>query len=123
MKLDKFAKGASKIELQIDDKEVKFKKNNANKPVAIDWPGSIGIAKISLFPKINWNNTEISREGAWGFYRLLDTAEINSSSTSDRTEVIFTMGRREVVMNLLSGSVLNPFSLKSINSFKCLKAF
>ena len=124
LKFDKFAKGVSKIELQIDDKEVKFKKNGgANKPIAIDWPGSIGIAKISLFPKINWNNTEISREGAWGFYRLLDTAEINSSSTSDRTEVIFTMGRREVVMNLLSGSVLNPFSLKSINSFKCLKAF
>ncbi|MDC0040128.1 hypothetical protein OAJ00_02695, partial [Paracoccaceae bacterium] len=61
--------------------------------------------------------------GPWAFYRLLDLAEIQNTDISDRTKIIFKVGRREVILNLLSGSVLNPFSLKDIASFSCPKGF
>ena len=123
LKIDKLGKGIGKVELQIDDIDLKIRKRTVSKPIAVEWPGSVGVAMISLFPKANWNNTEINKEGAWAFYRLIDNGELEQSQVSDRTKIIFTIGRREITFNLLSGSVLNPFSLKPISSFSCPKEF
>ena len=124
LKVDKMDRQISKLELTIDDLNLKLKGRGAgSKPVAVKWPGEVGVAGLSLFPKINWNNTEVTTDGPWAFYRLLDMAEIQGAGSSDRTKIIFQLGRREIILNLLSGSVLNPFSLKGIAAFSCPKGF
>ena len=125
LKVDQMDRQISKIELTVDDMVLKLKRrgSSGSKPVAVKWPGEVGVASLSLFPKLNWTNTEISKEGPWAFYRLLDLAEIQNTDISDRTKIIFKVGRREVILNLLSGSILNPFSLKDIASFSCPKGF
>lgn len=119
--LDPKAKG---VLLEIDGAQVGFKHRDGQPtPVAVKWPGSIGLARVTFEPQTRKTENQISRDGPWAWYRLLDGAEIRKTNVSDRNRVIFNIGGRIAIFQLQSGSVLNPFALPALSKFSCPKSF
>ena len=81
------------------------------------WPGTRSRARIAFTPQIA-GASSITREGTWAWFRLLDAAQI-SGSASDRFSVTFTVGSRSASFQLQAGSVINPFNLRALESFRC----
>ena len=114
---------AKSVLLEIDGQKIGFEHRSGQpNPVAVTWPGSVGLARITFQPdKKNIENT-LSRDGPWGWFRLLDAAEVRRTNVSDRKRVIFNVGGRIAIFQLLSGSVINPFALPALGKFSCPKS-
>ena len=87
----------------------------------ITWPGQTGSLRnrVAFTPPRPDVNNAIQKDGPWGWFRLLDTAEIRRTNVSDRNSVIFNLGGRIAVFQLRAGSALNPFTISSLGSFAC----
>lgn len=114
---------AQNVTLEIDGQQVAFKHSDAPRPFAINWPGAVGNARITFQPVESGSGNSLGRDGPWGWFRLLNAAEIRSTNVSDRTRVIFNIGGRISIFQLQSGSVLNPFALAALGKFSCPKSF
>ena len=91
-------------------------------PVAITWPGSVGLARITLEPARKDVENRISKDGPWAWFRLLDRAAVRRTNVPDRKRVNFTVGDRLAIFDLQSSSVLNPFALPALSKFSCPKS-
>ncbi len=114
---------AKSVSLEIDGQRVAFAHRGGQpNPVAVTWPGSVGLARISFQPNRKNIESTLSRDGPWGWFRLLDAAEVRRTNVSDRKRVIFNVGGRIAIFQLQSGSVLNPFALPALSKFSCPKS-
>lgn len=114
---------AQEVNLSVDGQDVVFKHSAAPTPVAINWPGSVGAARVLFAPAAANVGNSLSRDGPWAWLRLLSAAEIRRTNVSDRSRVIFNVGGRIAIFQLQSGSVLNPFALPALTKFSCPKSF
>lgn len=115
---------AKEVALEIDGQSVTFAhRDGAPKPVAITWPGSVGLARVVLQPPSRDAGNAISRDGPWALFRLLSAAEIRRTNVSDRNRVIFNVGGRIAIFELQASSVYNPFALQALSKFACPKTF
>ena len=115
---------AQQVTLEIDGQPGQFKHSDgAPKPVAIKWPGSVGMARVVFQPPVDNIGNALTRDGPWGWFRLLNAAEIRRTNVSDRNRVIFNVGGRIAIFQLQSGSVLNPFNLPALSNFSCPTSF
>lgn len=115
---------AKAVTLEIDGQAVTFKhRGGLPTPLAVSWPGSVGLARVVFQPSSNRVESVLSRDGPWGLFRLLDAAEVRRTNVSDRKRVIFNVGGRIAIFQLQSGSVLNPFSLPALSKFSCPSSF
>ncbi|MCB2135304.1 MAG: type VI secretion system membrane subunit TssM [Rhodobacteraceae bacterium] len=115
---------AKSIVLEIDGQLVSFKHSDGQaRPVAITWPGSVGLARVSFEPSSSNSESTLSKDGPWAWYRLLDSAEIRKTNVSDRSRMIFNVGGRIAIFQMQSGTVLNPFALAALSKFSCPKSF
>lgn len=114
---------AKEIILEIDGQTVKFSHKDAPKPFAINWPGSVGMARVTLQPVRKDVGNSLGRDGPWAWFRLLSAAELRRTNVSDRNRVIFNIGGRIAIFQMQSGSVLNPFALPALSEFSCPKSF
>ena len=115
---------AQKVTLEIDGQTVEFQhKQGAPKPVAMKWPGAVGIARVVFQPPANNTGNAVSKDGPWGWFRLLSAAELRRTNVSDRSRVIFNIGGRIAIFQMQSGSVINPFNLPALSKFSCPKNF
>jgi len=114
---------AKAVTLEIDGQPVAFAhKGGAPNPVAITWPGSVGLARVTFEPQKRNIESQLTRNGPWGWFRLLDAAEVRRTNVSDRKRVIFNIGGRIAIFQLQSGSVINPFALPALSKFSCPKS-
>lgn len=114
---------AKSVSLEIDGQKVEFAHRSGQPtPVAVTWPGSVGLARVTFEPGNNNIESTLSRDGPWGWFRLLDAAEVRRTNVSDRKRVIFNVGGRIAIFQLQSGSVLNPFALPALAKFSCPKS-
>lgn len=114
---------AKSVLLEIDGQQVGFKQRSGQpNPVAVTWPGSVGVARVTLLPSKGGTENILSRDGPWAWFRLLDAAEVRRTNVSDRKRVIFRIGGRLAMFQLQSGSVINPFALPALAKFKCPKS-
>ncbi|MEO0912831.1 MAG: type VI secretion system membrane subunit TssM, partial [Pseudomonadota bacterium] len=112
------------VVLDIDGQQVGFNHRAGQpEPKAITWPGAVGLAKITMAPSLETTENAILKDGPWGWFRLLDRAEVRKTNASDRSRVIFNVGGRIAIFRMQSGSVLNPFTLPAISTFSCPKSF
>jgi type VI secretion system protein ImpL len=119
--LDPAARG---IVLEIDGQQVSFDHRSGQpRPVAITWPGSVGLARVIFDLQDTRSENALSRDGPWGWFRLLDAAEIRRTNVADRSRVIFNIGGRIAIFQMQSGSVLNPFTLPALSNFSCPSSF
>ncbi|PHR89244.1 MAG: type VI secretion system membrane subunit TssM [Blastopirellula sp.] len=114
---------AKSVVLEIDGQQVSFKQRSGQpNPVAVTWPGSVGLARLTLLPNKKNIENVLSRDGPWAWFRLLDAAEVRRTNVSDRKRVIFRVGGRLAMFQLQSGSVINPFALPALAKFSCPKS-
>ncbi|WP_027233861.1 type VI secretion system membrane subunit TssM [Leisingera caerulea] len=114
---------AKEVLLEIDGTKVAYNhRSGAPTPVAVTWPGPVGLARITLLPKKRDAENVMSRDGPWAWFRLLDAAEVRRTNVSDRRRVNFRVGGRLALFELQSGSVINPFALPAMAKFSCPKS-
>lgn len=114
---------AKSVILEIDGQQVSFKHRGGQpNPVAVTWPGSVGLARVMYQPDKKSIESTLSRDGPWAWFRLLDAAEVRRTNVSDRKRVIFNVGGRIAIFQLQSGSVINPFALPALAKFNCPKS-
>ena len=114
---------AKSVVLEIDGQNLGFSnKDRQTDPAAFAWPGGVGLARITLDPKRRDAENVVQRDGPWALFRLLDAAEVRSTSASDRKRVFFRVGGRAAIFDLQTGSFLNPFALSALSKFSCPKS-
>jgi len=114
---------AKEVLLEIDGVKVAYgHRSGQPTPVAVTWPGSVGLARITLSPRKRDAENTMSRDGPWAWFRLLDAAEVRRTNVSDRRRVNFRVGGRLALFELQSGSVINPFALPAMGKFNCPKS-
>ena len=115
---------AQQVTLTIDGQNVTFAQNSGQPlPTAITWPGAVGVAQASFQPPLQGGESAVTKDGPWGWFRLLDSAEVRSTNVPDRKRVIFNVGGRIAIFQMQTGSVINPFSLAAMQSFSCPSSF
>ena len=115
---------AESVLLEVHGKQVPFAhRGGAPTPVALDWPGGVGLARVTFAPPASNVESVLQKDGPWAWFRLLDAAEVRRTNVSDRKRVIFNVGGRIAIFELQSGSVLNPFALPALTKFSCPKTF
>ncbi|MEH6656046.1 type VI secretion IcmF C-terminal domain-containing protein, partial [Loktanella salsilacus] len=108
--LDPKAEG---IVLDIDGQTVGFVHTQGTPgTVAMQWPGSVGAARVKFLPQQSSSESEIVRNGPWSLFRMLDVAEVRNTSAPDKKRVIFNLGGRIAIFQMQSGGAINAFSLK-----------
>lgn len=119
--LDPKAQG---IVLDIDGQKMAFKHSDgAPEPAAVNWPGSVGLARVTFEPTSSSSESTFSRDGPWALFRMLDAVEIRKTNVSDRKRVIFKVGGRIAIYQMQSSSVINPFALPAMAKFNCPTSF
>jgi len=114
---------AKEMILEIDGTTVAFNhKMGQPTPVAVTWPGSVGLARITLNPQRRDSENILSKDGPWAWFRLLDAAEVRRTNAVDRRRVNFTVGGRLALFELQAGSAVNPFALPAMAKFSCPKS-
>ncbi len=115
---------ARSVLLEVDGQQVGFKHRGGQlTPVAMTWPGSVGMARVTFEPKKRNVENSFAKDGPWAWFRLLDAAEVRKTNVSDRQRLIFNIGGRIAIFQIQSGSVLNPFALPALSKFSCPKSF
>ncbi len=115
---------ALSVLLEIDGQYIGFAhRDGVPTPVAVSWPGSVGMARLALHPPAANVENMLSRDGPWSLFRLFDGAELRSTDAPDRKRAIFRVGGRIAIFQVQLGSVNNPFSLQALKDFSCPKSF
>lgn len=111
---------AKSVLLEIHGSQVEFnQRGGLPTPVAVAWPGSVGLARVSFQPSRKSTESVLSRDGPWAWFRLLDAAEVRALNVADRKRVNFIVGGRLAIFDLQSSSVINPFALPALSKFSC----
>jgi type VI secretion system protein ImpL len=119
--LDPKAQG---VTLEIDGKAVSFTHRDGQPtPTGVAWPGDAGFARVVFEPADPGSESTLRRDGPWGWFRLLDSAEVRNTNVTDRKRVIFNVGGRIAIFQMQSGSAINPFALPALTKFSCPKTF
>ncbi|MCW1917925.1 type VI secretion system membrane subunit TssM [Rhodobacter sp. KR11] len=115
---------AQSVSLTIDDKTLEFAQDTGQPlPTAVTWPGSVGVAQIVFGPPLNGAESGIRKDGPWGWFRLLDGAEVRSTNAPDRRRIIFNVGGRIAIFEMQMSSVNNAFALPAMKAFSCPQSF
>jgi type VI secretion system protein ImpL len=86
----------------------------------LSWPGQTGgRTRVTFSPARSDVVNTVQRDGPWAWFRLLDTAEVQRTSVSDRNTVTFNLGGRTATFQLRAGSALNPFDASALRGFSC----
>ena len=114
---------AQEVTLEVNGETLVYRHGEALRAAAFKWPGGVGQGAVVFQPIIDGTSNVLRRNGPWALFRLLDTAELRSTSAADRSLVIFNVGGRAAVFKLQSTSVFNPFALPALQAFKCPSSF
>ncbi|MFN3825120.1 MAG: type VI secretion system membrane subunit TssM [Pseudorhodobacter sp.] len=115
---------ATSVKLEIDGTSVDFNHTMGQPaPIGVNWPGAAGFGRVVFEPPGQGTESQLRRDGPWGWFRLLDAAEIRRTNVTDRNRVIFNIGGRIAIFQMQSGSSLNPFALPALGKFNCPKSF
>ncbi|RYH09356.1 type VI secretion system membrane subunit TssM [Tropicimonas sp. IMCC6043] len=114
---------AREMLLELNGAKVRAQRGGRPTPENVPWPGSVGLARLTVAPQLPNGESTITRDGPWSMFRLLDTGQIRGTPAPDRKRLIFRVGGRQVVLVMQLGSVNNPFGMAALSEFKCPTSF
>jgi type VI secretion system protein ImpL len=93
---------------------------DARMATAFQWPDASAapVARIDYTLAANERHEQIEDQGAWSLFRLLDRATLDALGP-DRFNLTFALDGHRVVLDLAASSVVNPFALSALRSFRC----
>jgi type VI secretion system protein ImpL len=80
------------------------------------WPAPDGGTQVRLALD---GAAGLRTDGPWALHRLIDQARITPGSTPERFTAAFTVGGQTVTLEIVAGSVYNPFRLRELETFSC----
>ncbi|QYK42395.1 MAG: type VI secretion system membrane subunit TssM [Paracoccaceae bacterium] len=115
---------ATSVTLEIDGAAAKLTQGDGQPPpTGVVWPGAAGYGRLTFEPPLQGVENALRRDGPWGWFRLLDSAEIRNTDVNERKRLIFKVGGRVAIFFMQSDSALNPFALPALYKFSCPKSF
>ncbi|MBN9064302.1 MAG: hypothetical protein BGP06_13695 [Rhizobiales bacterium 65-9] len=87
--------------------------------VTFQWPGPVGLssASLTILPAIPGRAPPPPKNGPWGVFRLLDTANVTRSG--DALIARFNVTGREASYQINVTTLPNPFTLAALREFRC----
>jgi type VI secretion system protein ImpL len=86
------------------------------RPTTMTWPAAETGARLSVQPPIAGGTLALL--GVWAPFRLLDQASVQPTG-ADRLRAVFSLGTRNLSLDVKSDGVLNPFTSRDIRAFRC----
>jgi type VI secretion system protein ImpL len=107
--------------LEIDGQKLTYR-HGPMRSTNLQWPGPDGSSNVRMtFEASSGSHISRTKEGPWGFFRLLDESEVVKTSLSDRYKVMFEISGHKAQYELRADSVVNPFRLSALERFNCPK--
>ena len=107
--------------LTIDGQQLSYS-FGPNAPVQMTWPGPPDAtpgASIEFTPLIDGQPNRLSYQGPWGWFHMLDAAEVQPGETSDTLKAIISAGNRSATYDVRADGVTNPFNMPELREFRC----
>jgi len=90
------------------------------KPQAMQWPSADGQGSARIaFTGVGGKEIGDTKNGAWGWFRLLDRAQLSATGQEELYRIRFALGGMWAKFELRAASVRNPFQLAALRSFRC----
>ena len=86
------------------------------------WPGPPDAtpgAGIEFTPLIDGQPNRLSYQGPWGWFHMIDAAEVQPGETSDTLKAIISAGNRSATYDVRADGVTNPFNMPELREFRC----
>ncbi len=111
---------ASRVTLEFGDQQLVYA-HGPRLRQRFRWPTSGPyIARVSFAASgIFAGSAEKSQSGPWALFRLLDEARVDRRSGGDRLQVTFEASGMSAEFTLIADSVVNPFSTRDLQAFRC----
>jgi type VI secretion system protein ImpL len=88
----------------------------------LTWPAANGNGTARIqFQSSDGSVSGASEEGAWGWLKLLDKAQLKATNNADKFLLTFDVSGHKAVFELSASSVINPFALSAMKRFQCKK--
>jgi type VI secretion system protein ImpL len=109
---------ATRVVLDVDGSTAEYR-HLAPRPVQMVWPGEkrAGFAEV-IFEERSGTRSHIVKDGAWAFFKLLDTAT-RQQVTDDTYRLRFEQGGHWAEVTVQAQSVRNPFGSQALQNFRC----
>ena len=108
---------AQQVSLMVDGQELVYA-HGPQQTTSLKWPKG-GSSFVRFLPEMEGRTNLRQKDGPWGWFRLLDSAEVRRTNVADQTRVVFNVGGRIAVFQMRAGSAINPFSSKAVRRFRC----
>ena len=67
----------------------------------------------------NLGSAPVQFEGPWALFRLFDRFEVQPSAQPEKVVVVMNLGGHRARVEVVAGSVFNPFRLREVQQFRC----
>jgi len=116
----KLHKSASQVLFELGDQKLVYR-HGPTRAQQMQWPAPDGgnRARISFTALSGARTVNVSAEGPWSLFRLLDQATVEQAGASDRFRVTFVVRGLTAEFELRATSVTNPFRRGAIEGFQC----
>ncbi|HIE33012.1 MAG TPA: hypothetical protein EYP81_03055 [Thermodesulfobacteriaceae bacterium] len=108
--------------LDLDGQEVTYS-HGPVRLTSLQWPilGGGEQVQLQFLPALNGVSSSVREMGPWAWFRVLDNANIKSTSRPENYRVTFNIGGRKARYELHANSTYNPFRLQELSKFRCPK--
>jgi type VI secretion system protein ImpL len=90
------------------------------KPYSMQWPSTDGLGRARIaFTGVDGREIGDTNNGTWGWFRLLDGAQLSATGQEELYRLRFSRGGMWAKLELRAASVRNPFQLGALRSFRC----
>jgi type VI secretion system protein ImpL len=72
-----------------------------------------------VFVGLSGNESSVTEEGAWAWFRMLDRSKMQGTSQEELFKVGFSLSGMSASFDLRAASVRNPFQLGELRGFRC----
>jgi type VI secretion system protein ImpL len=88
---------------------------------SLTWPSSSSFSQVQIqFSPETAMGGSRTENGAWAWFRMLDTATIERGASPEQFKLTFTLADRWITYELRARSAYNPFNLSQLRSFECV---
>ena len=107
--------GLLPLTLDVDGQLLQFGPGQQG-PQSVQWPGPRG----GLTAQLRLGNAgQLSAEGPWALFRLVDRARTDPLAAPEKLRAGFEVGGRRASFEITAGSVQNPLRLRELSEFRC----
>ena len=112
--------GILQFSLDVDGQVLRYA-HGPTVPQTIQWPGPRGSnqIRVQVSPPGPSGQSGLVFEGPWALYRMFDRAQIDAAGQPEKFRAVFSLDGRNIVFDVTTSSVQNPFRLADLQAFRC----